>query len=277
MSSDSTNGPGTTSGARTPLIELSGITKKFGAYAALDDVNLTIHEAEAVGIIGDNGAGKSTLVKVLSGVYPPSGGTIRFRNKDVRFGSPLDARRNGIEMIYQDLALCEDLNVAQNIFLGREIKRNVGPFRFLDRAAMAKAAAKDISELGLTFDVNREVGMLSGGERQMVAVARALQFDPAALLMDEPTAALSAEKIRKLLELVTELKSRGVSILLVSHRFTDILHICDRIVVIRGGRVAGEMMPHDHPPAQTMAMMTEMMTGDTIDDPSGDDGRSARP
>jgi len=268
-----TTGPGTASGARTPLIELSGITKRFGAYAALDDVNLTIHEAEAVGIIGDNGAGKSTLVKVLSGVYPPSDGAISFRGKRVRFASPLDARRNGIEMIYQDLALCEDLDVAQNIFLGRELKRRFGPFRFLDRAAMARAAAKDISDLGLTFDVNREVGMLSGGERQMVAVARALQFDPAALLMDEPTAALSAEKIRKLLELVTELKSRGVSILLVSHRFTDILHICDRIVVIRGGRVAGEMMPHAHPPAQTMAMMTEMMTGDTIDDrPSGDGG-----
>lgn len=267
-----TTGPGAASGARPPLIELSGITKRFGAYAALDDVNLTIHEAEAVGIIGDNGAGKSTLVKVLSGVYPPSGGAISFRGKRVRFASPLDARRNGIEMIYQDLALCEDLDVAQNIFLGRELKRRVGPFRFLDRAAMARAAAKDISDLGLTFDVTREVGMLSGGERQMVAVARALQFDPAALLMDEPTAALSAEKIRKLLELVTELKSRGVAILLVSHRFTDILHICDRIVVIRGGRVAGEMMPHAHPPAQTMAMMTEMMTGDTIDDRPADDG-----
>lgn len=261
---DNLDRSGASFGARSALIELSGITKKFGNYAALDGIDLKIHEAEAVGIIGDNGAGKSTLVKVLSGVYPPTNGTLKFRGQDVKFQSPLDARKNGIEMIYQDLALCEDLDVAQNIFLGREIKKRVGPFKLLDRDAMTKAAEKDITDLGLHFDVAREVGMLSGGERQMVAVARALQFDPTVLLMDEPTAALSAEKIRKLLELITDLKSRGVSILLVSHRFTDILHICDRIVVVRGGRIAGEMKPHEHPPAQTMAMMTEMMTGDKI-------------
>lgn len=253
-----------TVGARTPLIELRGITKTFGNFSALDGVDLRIEEAESVGIIGDNGAGKSTLVKVLSGVYRPSGGTMKFRGKDVHFASPLDARRSGVEMIYQDLALCEDLDVAQNIFLGRELKKRIGPFSILDRDAMNRAAAEDIAKMGLTFDVEREVGMLSGGERQMVAVARALQFDPAALLMDEPTAALSAEKIRRLWELISGLKARGVSILLVSHRFTDILSICDRIVVVRAGRIAGEMKPREHPPAQTMAMMTEMMTGDKI-------------
>ncbi|CTQ63244.1 Ribose import ATP-binding protein RbsA [Roseibium album] len=256
--------PGADSGARPPLIELRGITKKFGGYTALDGVDLKIGEAEAVGIIGDNGAGKSTLVKVLSGVHRPSSGTMLFRGQKLTLGSPLDARRNGVEMIYQDLALCEDLDVAQNIFLGRELKKNFGPFRVLDRQAMTEAAANDIADMGLDFDVEREVGQLSGGERQMVAVARALQFDPAALLMDEPTAALSAEKIRKLWEMIGRLKQRGVSILLVSHRFTDILNICDRIVVVRAGRIAGEMMPHELPPAQTMAMMTEMMTGDTV-------------
>ena len=255
---------GAVTGARPPLIELTGITKMFGNVEALSGVDLRIGEAESVGIIGDNGAGKSTLVKILSGVYPPSGGTMRFRGREVRFDSPLDARQNGIEMIYQDLALCEDLDVAQNIFLGREIKKKLGPFTVLDKQAMALAATRDIANMGLDFDVEREVGMLSGGERQMVAVARALQFSPSALLMDEPTAALSAEKIRRLWELISDLKSRGVSILLVSHRFTDILSICDRIVVVRGGRIAGEMKPHEHPPAQTMAMMTEMMTGDRI-------------
>ncbi len=259
-----TSDSGVTSDARTPLIELSGITKTFGNVEALSGVDLRIGESESIGIIGDNGAGKSTLVKVLSGVYPPSGGTMRFRGREVQFNSPLDARRNGIEMIYQDLALCEDLDVAQNIFLGREIQKKLGPFSVLDKRAMTRAAAEDIANMGLDFDVEREVGMLSGGERQMVAVARALQFDPSALLMDEPTAALSAEKIRRLWELISELKNRGVSILLVSHRFTDILSICDRIVVVRGGRIAGEMKPHEHPPAQTMAMMTEMMTGDRI-------------
>jgi simple sugar transport system ATP-binding protein len=255
--------------ARPPLIELSGITKSFGNVEALSGVDLQIGDAESVGIIGDNGAGKSTLVKVLSGVYPPSGGKMRFRGQEVQFNSPLDARRNGIEVIYQDLALCEDLDVAQNIFLGRELKKKFGPFRLLDKQAMTRAAAEDIANMGLDFDVEREVGMLSGGERQMVAVARALQFAPSALLMDEPTAALSAEKIRRLWELISGLKTRGVSILLVSHRFTDILSICDRIVVVRGGRIAGEMKPHEHPAAQTMAMMTELMTGDRITEEAG--------
>jgi simple sugar transport system ATP-binding protein len=264
QSSRKQNDPGIQNGARTPLIELKGITKTFSGFSALDGVDLRIEEAESVGIIGDNGAGKSTLVKVLSGVYRPTSGTMKFRGEQVEFNSPLDARRSGVEMIYQDLALCEDLDVAQNIFLGRELMKQLGPFRVLDQKAMTRAAAKDIADMGLHFDVDREVGMLSGGERQMVAVARALQFDPSALLMDEPTAALSAEKIRKLWEMISDLKARGVSILLVSHRFTDILSICDRIVVVRGGRIAGEMKPHEHPPAQTMAMMTEMMTGDKV-------------
>ena len=183
-------------------------------------MDLAIGASEAVGIIGDNGAGKSTLVKVLSGVYRPTDGEMRFVGRKVDFHSPLDARNNGIEMIYQDLALCEDLDVGANIFLGRELKRRFGPLKFLDRSGMAEAARRDVANLGLDIDVRREVGRLSSGERQMVAVARALQFKPQALLMDEPTAALSTEKIRKLLELIDELKTRGVLILLVSHRFT---------------------------------------------------------
>ena len=247
------------------LIELSGISKAFGANMALEHVDLTIGSSESVGIIGDNGAGKSTLVKILSGVYRPTSGEMRLAGKKVEFQSPLDARGNGIEMIYQDLALCGDLDIAANIFLGRELKRKVGPFSFLDRDRMAEIARNDVANLGLNLDVHREVGKLSGGERQMVAVARALQFKPRALLMDEPTAALSTEKIRKLLELIGELKTRGVSILLVSHRFTDILHVCDRVVVIRGGKVAGEMLPREHSTADAMARMTELMTGDLLE------------
>lgn len=257
---------GAGSGSRVPLIELSGISKKFGSQTALAGVDLQIGVSEAVGIIGDNGAGKSTLVKILSGAYRPSGGEIRLGGNKVDFNSPQDARSSGIEMIYQDLALCEDLDVAANIFLGRELKKKFGPFRLLDRPGMAEAAKRDLTNLGLSFDVRREVGMLSGGERQMIAVARALQFRPRALLMDEPTAALSTEKIKKLLELIEELKARGVSILLVSHRFTDILHVCDRVVVIRAGRVAGEMLPRHHSTADAMALMNELMTGDLIDE-----------
>ena len=249
-----------------PLLELAKVSKAFGPVTALRDVDLEIGAAEAVGLIGDNGAGKSTLVKILSGVYAPTTGDLRLDGAPVAFGSPLDARRAGIEMIYQDLALCNDLDVASNIFLGRELhKQVVGRFRLLDRDAMAEQAGRMVADLGLSIGPRRLVGQLSGGERQMVAVARALQFQPRLLLMDEPTAALSAEKIRVLMGLVSELKKRGVSILLISHRFTDILHVCDRIVVVRQGSVVGELLPHAQPPEHTMALMTELMTGDRVD------------
>ncbi|MET0773116.1 MAG: ATP-binding cassette domain-containing protein [Candidatus Limnocylindrales bacterium] len=248
-----------------PLLQLEGVSRTFGNVVALRDVDMHIGAAEAVGLIGDNGAGKSTLVKILSGVHPPTAGTIRLDGEPVSFGSPLDARRSGIEMIYQDLALCDDLDVTANVFLGREPKRRlVGPLRVLDRERMRDETLRMLAELGLSIGPDRVVGALSGGERQMVAVARALQFQPRLLLMDEPTAALSAEKIRVLMGLVEGLKQRGVAILLISHRFTDILHVCDRIVVVRQGSVVGELQPHAQPPEHTMALMAELMTGDRV-------------
>ena len=248
----------------TALLKLSGISKSFGSLEALHDVNLEIGEAEAVGLIGDNGAGKSTLVKILSGVYPLSSGTVRLAGDEVHFRSPLDARRAGVEMIYQDLALAEDLDVAANIFLGREIRRRLGPLSLLDRNAMVVEAARVLAELGVDVQPEREAGELSGGEKQMVAVARALQFEPRLLLMDEPTASLSAEKIKVLLGLVEGLKERGVSILLVSHRFTDILHVCDRVIVLRQGDLVGELVPDAQAPEHTMALMAEYMTGERL-------------
>ena len=248
----------------TALLELSGISKSFGPLEALRGVDMEIGEAEAVGLIGDNGAGKSTLVKILSGVYPPTSGSIKLAGEKVDFHSPLDARRNGIEMIYQDLALAGDLDVAANIFLGREIRKRYGPLSLLDRNAMRAETIRILDELGLAVEPDREAGMLSGGERQMVAVARALQFEPRILLMDEPTAALSAEKIKVLFRLVESLKERGVSILLVSHRFTDILHVCDRIIVFRQGELVGQIQPHAQPPEHTMALMAEYMTGEFL-------------
>jgi simple sugar transport system ATP-binding protein len=246
----------------TALLTIEEVSKTFGPVVALRDVTMSIDEAEAVGLIGDNGAGKSTLVKILSGVYAPSAGRLRLDGRIVDFHSPLDARRSGIEMIYQDLALCNDLDVSANIFLGRERRRRIGFLTLLDRVGMATETARILEELGIGIAPDREVGSLSGGERQMIAVARALQFQPRLLLMDEPTAALSAEKIRVLLALVDELKSRGVSVLLISHRFTDILHVCDRIVVVRQGAVVGEIQPHAQSAEHTMAQMHGLMTGD---------------
>lgn len=250
----------------TSLLQLEDVSKTFGPVVALRGVSMSIGEAEAVGLIGDNGAGKSTLVKILSGVYAPSSGRLRLDGKIVDFQSPLDARRSGIEMIYQDLALCNDLDVSANIFLGRELRRRFGPVSLLDRVGMAAETARILEELGLSITPDREVGSLSGGERQMVAVARALQFQPRLLLMDEPTAALSAEKIRVLLTLVEGLKKRGVSILLISHRFTDLLHVCDRIVVVRQGAVVGQVQPHAQAPEHTMAVMHGLMTGERTTD-----------
>jgi simple sugar transport system ATP-binding protein len=248
-----------------PLLRLAGVAKRFGPVVALRGVDLEVGPAESVGLIGDNGAGKSTLIKILSGVYAPTAGEIRLDGAQVDFHGPIDARRAGIEMIYQDLALCDDLDVASNIFLGRELRTPlIGRIRVLDRRRMASVAARMLQELGLDMPADRLVGALSGGERQLIAVARALQFQPRMLLMDEPTAALSAEKIRVLLSLVTRLKERGVAILLVSHRFTDILHVCDRVVVMRQGTIVGEVAPHAQPPEHTMARMHELMTGEAV-------------
>ncbi len=244
------------------LLQLEGVSKSFGPVGALRDVSMSIDEAEAVGLIGDNGAGKSTLVKILSGVYAPTSGRIELDGKPIDFHSPLDARRSGIEMIYQDLALCNDLDVAANIFLGRELRRRRGFVNILDRKGMTVETGRILEELGVSITADREVGSLSGGERQMVAVARALQFQPRLLLMDEPTAALSAEKIRVLLSLVDGLKQRGVSVLLISHRFTDIIHVCDRVLVVRQGALVGEVQPHAQPAESTMAVMLSLMTGE---------------
>jgi len=246
------------------LLEVRHVTKRFGPVEALCDVDLEIDGTEALGLIGDNGAGKSTLVKILAGVYGPTSGTISWKGEPVSFSSPLDARAAGIEMIYQDLALCPDLDIAANVFLGRELRRRIGPFSILDRRGMRAEATRALAELGAQIVPTREVGALSGGERQLVAVARALEFRPRLFLMDEPTAALSAEKIQVLLQLVRQLKARGVAVLLISHRFTDILHVCDRIAVMRQGTIVGELLPHAQPPETTMAAMHALMTGEPV-------------
>ncbi len=223
-------------------LELVDIEKSFGPLEVLTGVSLSVPEAGCYGLVGDNGAGKSTLLKILSGVYPRDAGEIRIMGKPVDFHSAIDARFSGIEMIYQDLALAGELDAASNIFLGREHYRGskYPPFRWLDHKRMHAEAAKVLESVGSRLSTDRQVKWLSGGERQLVAVARALEFDPRILLMDEPTAALSIEKVNEVTRLISRLKDRGVSMILVSHRFTDLIQVADTIGVLVHGRIVDE-------------------------------------
>lgn len=251
-----------------PLLRTTGLAKRFGSVDVLKSIDLTIDHNESVGLIGDNGAGKSTLVKILSGVYAPSAGQVEFRGARVQFANPLDARAAGIEIIHQDLALCDDLDATANVFLGRELRRRSGVGRWLDRRAMRDAADRIFADLGASISPDQLVGSMSGGQRQLVAVARALEFQPKLLLMDEPTAALSNAKIHVLLDMVDRLKARGVSVLLISHRFTDLLSVCDRIVAMRDGTLTAEIRPDDRDTGELMTEMQTALTGEEIGDRS---------
>lgn len=247
-----------------PLLRTTDLAKRFGSVEVLKAIDLTIGSNESVGLIGDNGAGKSTLVKILSGVYAPSSGSIEFDSKPVRFGTPLDARAAGVEIIHQDLALCDDLDATANVFLGREARHRRGGMQWLDRPAMREAAAQIFADLGASISPDQLVGSMSGGQRQLVAVARALEFQPKLLLMDEPTAALSNAKIHLLLDIVSRLKARGVSVLLISHRFTDLLSVCDRIVAMRDGTLTAEIRPGERDTGELMTEMQTALTGEEL-------------
>ncbi len=225
-----------------PILEVKGLSKRFGGLVAVNQVSLQIHAGEVVGLLGDNGAGKSTLIKMISGVYQPDGGQILLEGEPVRFATPLEARRKGIETIYQDLALCENLDASSNIFLGREpLRRRLGILRVLDRPYMQHQSRQVLDQLDIQIpDLRSPIRQLSGGQRQAVSIARAVYWNARLMIMDEPTAALGVPEQLKVLELVRTLRSRGVPVILISHNMQDVFAVADRVIVMRRGTKAGE-------------------------------------
>ena len=230
------------------LLELRSITKNFGAIHALQGVDLDVTQGEAVGLMGDNGAGKSTLMKIVAGNFPPTSGDIRIEGNSVEFHKPIDAREAGVEIVYQDLALCDNLTAGANVFLGRELKKKAGPFSMLDYAAMYKRAGELFSELKSETRPRDLVRQMSGGQRQAVAIARTRLSDPKLVLMDEPTAAISVRQVKEVLALIHRLKDTGHAVILVSHRMPDVFEVCDRVAVLRrGAKVADKRISETTP------------------------------
>jgi D-xylose transport system ATP-binding protein len=222
-----------------PVLSLRGISKNFGAISALTDIELDVHAGEVVALVGDNGAGKSTLVKILAGVHQPSAGTIAFQGRQVTLASPGDALDLGIATVFQDLALCENLDVVANIFLGRELS----PYR-LDEVGMELRAWTLLRELSARIPSVREVvASLSGGQRQTVAIARSLLLEPKLILLDEPTAALGVAQTAEVLDLIERVRDRGLGVVMISHNMEDVRAVADRIVVLRLGRNNGVFYP----------------------------------
>ncbi|MCO5081591.1 MAG: ATP-binding cassette domain-containing protein [Rhizobiaceae bacterium] len=230
------------SSAAGPLLEVRHLSKNFGAVQALKELSMSVHAGEVVALAGDNGAGKTTLIKAISGVYKPSGGEILLKGEPVSFSTPQEARDQGIETIYQDLALADNLSIGANIFLGREPMRKLfGFLPVLDRRRMAEAAKQTMSLLD--FHVSRldaPVSNFSGGQRQAVAIGRAVFWNAQILIMDEPTAALGVPEQRKVIQLIHQLKAQGRGVIFISHNLQDIFAVSDRIVVLRRGVLAGE-------------------------------------
>ena len=244
-----------------PILYARGLMKRYGTVVALDNADFDLYPGEILGVIGDNGAGKSTLIKALSGAVTPDHGEILLDGKAVHFRSPQDGRAAGIETVYQNLALSPALSIADNMFLGREIKKS-GPLgsilRMVDRTAMQKFAREKLSELGLMTiqNINQPVESLSGGQRQGVAVARAAAFGSKVVIMDEPTAALGVKESRRVLELIRDVRRRGMPIILISHNMPHVFEVCDRIHIHRLGKRLCVINPKDYTMSDAVAFMT---------------------
>lgn len=230
------------------ILELSNISRNFGAIQALNDVSFTLEAGQVVGLMGDNGAGKSTLVKMIAGNFRPSHGTMRMEGRELVLHSPLDARQHGVEIVHQDLALCNNLTAAANVFLGRELSRNVGPLKVLDYATMYKRAGQIFAELKSETRPRDLVQQMSGGQRQAVAIARTRLTNPKIVLMDEPTAAISVRQVAEVLNLIRRLRDQGIVVVLISHRMPDVFEVADRVIVLRrGSKVADKQIAQTSP------------------------------
>jgi D-xylose transport system ATP-binding protein len=247
-----------------PLLELEKVSKRFGPVQALDRVDFAVHAGEVIGLVGDNGAGKSTMVKTIAGIHSADGGTIRFDGEEVKIKSPQDAVELGIATVYQDLALCDNLDVVANLFLGRE-EVAPGPgqvSRQLDEANMEHQTSELLSNLAVTIpSLRSEVGTLSGGQRQQVAVARSLLGEPKVVLLDEPTAALGVAQTRQVLDLVRRLADTGHAVVFISHNMVDVFEVADRIAALYLGRMAADIPISQVDRSQVIELITAGRSG----------------
>ena len=242
----------------SPLLELKGVSKSFGAVRALTDVDFEVAAGEVVALVGDNGAGKSTLIKAISGIQPGDTYQASFEGMPVTLDTPQDATTLGIATVYQDLALADNLDVVQNLFLGSETATPGGPFGLLDETAMEVRARDLLKQLAVTTiqNIRTEAGSLSGGQRQSVAIARSLLGDPKVVMLDEPTAALGVQQTRQVLDLVKRLRDRGLGVVVISHNLADIFEMADRIIVLRLGERVATFERETSTPEQVVAAIT---------------------
>jgi simple sugar transport system ATP-binding protein len=238
------------------LLDIRNISMHFGAIHALTDLSFAVGAGEVVGLMGDNGAGKSTMVKIIAGNFRPTEGEIAVEDEVCHFNRPVDARAKGIEVVYQDLAIADNLTAAQNVFLGRELKKGFWPFRVLDKTAMIERSAALFQELKSETRPRDLVKKMSGGQRQAVAIARTRLSEAKLVLMDEPTAAISVRQVAEVLGLIRRMKSQGVSVILISHRMPDVFAVCDRIIVLRRGGKVADKNTHETTPEEITGLIT---------------------
>ncbi len=239
-----------------PILSIDNVSKRFGGVLASHNVSLDLYEGEVLALAGDNGAGKSTLIKMIAGVHQPDNGEIRFRGESITHRSPQEVRDLGIETIYQDLALADNLDVGVNIFLGRELIKKFLGIPVIDRKKMREEAKGALKHLGIVLnDLSMPVQFLSGGQRQAIAISRAVYWQAKLIIMDEPTAALGVPEQREVKSLIKKLQAQGVAIILISHNLTDIFEVCDRILVLERGRKAGERLIGDTSEDEVVGMM----------------------